>query len=213
MSDTPSAADAVFLRHQVGATPEDPLVDLERWLVRAKKEIGFPATAMSLGTATTEGDPDVRIVLLQALHQGGLVFFTNLTSSKGSQLLANFKAAACFHWPSMGRQIRVRGSVHRVDDHYADHYFASRPRGSQIAAHASPQSTPIDDRAALIRLVNDVDIRFAGRLIPRPTHWTGLILVPAEIEFWEDGADRLHDRMLFRRSKESPGWTKSRLAP
>lgn len=213
MSDISPAADAVFLSHQVGATPEDPLVVLERWLITAKREIGFPATAMSLATATTDADPDVRIVVLQALDEGGLVFFTNLTSSKGSQLLANFKAAACFHWPAIGKQVRVRGSVHRVDDHYADHYFASRPRGSQIGAHASPQSTSIEDRAALIRLVNDADARFSGKPIPRPAHWTGLVLVPAEIEFWEDGADRLHDRMLFRRSRESGAWGKTRLAP
>jgi pyridoxamine 5'-phosphate oxidase len=212
MTENPVVTDSIFLSSQ-GATPEDPIVVLERWLAEAKSLIGFPATAMALATSTPQGDPDVRIVLLQALYEGGLVFFTNLASAKGRQLLANPKAAVCFHWPAMGRQVRLRGTVRETDVHYADEYFAARPRGSQIGAHASPQSTPLADRTALIQLVDDAGARFARRPVPRPAHWTGLILVPVEIEFWEDGTDRLHDRMLFQRSSGGVAWTKSRLAP
>jgi pyridoxamine 5'-phosphate oxidase len=212
MTETPMVTDSVFLSSQ-GAEPEDPIMVLERWLAEARSAVGFAATAMALATSTPQGDPDVRIVLLQALHGGGLVFFTNLTSAKGRQLLANPKAAVCFHWAAMGRQVRLRGTVQETEAHYANEYFAARPRGSQIGAHASPQSSPVADRTALIRLVDDADARFAGRAVPRPPHWTGLILVPAEIEFWEDGTDRLHDRALFQRLPEGMAWTKVRLGP
>lgn len=212
MTETPVVADAVFLSSQ-GAVPEDPIAILERWLAEAKSRIGFPATAMGLATSTPQGDPDVRIVLLQALYGGGLVFFTNSTSAKGRQLLANPKAAACSRWAAMGKQVRLRGTVREADTLYADEYFAARPRDSQIGAHASPQSSPLADRTELIRLVDAAAGRFAGRPVPRPAHWTGFILVPAEIEFLADGADRLHERMLFQRSPEGVAWTKELLAP
>ena len=212
MTHAPRSADSVFLRLQ-GATIEDPLMVLDRWLLEAKNEIGFLATAMSLATATLEGDPDVRIVLLQSLRAGSLLFFTNLTSAKGKQVLSNPKAAACFHWPAMGRQVRIRGTIDQVDDNCADQYFAGRSRNSQIGAHASPQSSVIRDREELIELVHDADARFMGRPVPRPSHWSGLALSPEEIEFWEDGADRVHDRMLFRRAPGSDDWSAVRLAP
>jgi pyridoxamine 5'-phosphate oxidase len=212
MTEVPRSTDSVFLRLK-GATAEDPLTVLDRWLFEAKNQIGFPATAMSLATATPEGDPDVRIVLLQSLRAGGLLFFTNLSSAKGEQMLSNPKAAACLHWPAMGRQVRIRGTIDQVDDHCADQYFAGRSRSSQIGAHASPQSSVIRDREELVELVHDADARFAGRPVPRPSRWTGLALSPEEIEFWEDGADRLHDRMLFRRAPGSDDWSAARLAP
>lgn len=212
MTESPMVTDSVFLSSRE-APPEDPIVVLERWLAEAKIAVGFPATAMALATSTPKGDPDVHIVLLQALHEGGLVFFTNLSSAKGRQLSQNPKAAACFHWAAMGRQVRLRGTVRETEAHYADEYFASRSRGSQIGASASPQSTPIVDRTALIRLVDDAGARFAGSAVSRPPHWTGLILVPAEIEFWEDGTDRLHDRALFQTLPGGVSWTKVRLAP
>jgi pyridoxamine 5'-phosphate oxidase len=212
MTESPMVTDSVFLSSPEAA-PEDPIVVLERWLAEAKIAVGFPATAMALATSTPQGDPDVRIVLLQSLQGGGLVFFTNLTSAKGRHLLANPKAAACFHWAEVGRQVRLRGAVCEVEAHYADEYFASRSRGSQIGANASPQSTPIVDRTALIRLVDDAGARFAGSAVPRSPHWTGLILFPAEIEYWEDGTDRLHDRVLFQRLPGSMAWTMVRLAP
>lgn len=207
-SDAPH--DSIFLG-EGGPYPDDPLCTFDRWLSMAKEAIGFAASAMSLATATPDGMPDVRIVLLQSVREGGLVFFTNLDSAKGSQMLANPRAAACFHWPAIGKQVRVRGSVAQVDESFADLYFGGRPRGSQIGAHASPQSSPIPDRTTLLDRVGEVEARYAGRSIPRPAHWTGMVLAPLEIEFWEDGTDLLHDRMLFRRS--ATGWSATRLAP
>ena len=212
MSEIQHRTDAIFLAAN-GQPPDDPMFVLERWLGEAKSQTGFAATAMSLATVTQSGDPDVRVVLLQAIRKDGLVFFTNLTSPKGKHMLANGKAAACFHWPALGRQVRVRGTVHRVEDAYADQYFASRPRGSQIGAHASAQSSIIADRAALIDRVNELGHRFAGASVPRPDHWSGMCLVPSEVEFWEDGADRLHDRMLFTRPVGAGLWSAARLAP
>jgi pyridoxamine 5'-phosphate oxidase len=212
MTASPRRIDAVFLELQ-GATTQYPLTVLDRWLLEAKNRIGFPSNAMSLATASPQGHPDVRIVLLQSIHEGGLVFFTNMDSAKGKQLLANPNAAACFHWPALGRQVRLRGRVRQVDEHYADQYFAGRPRASQVGAHASPQSAAIQDREALIHLVDQADARYAGRPVPRPSNWTGLSLQPDEIEFWEDGADRLHDRLLYTRTSGREGWTASRLAP
>lgn len=210
MNEARPAPDPIFLEPD-GASQEDPLCAFDRWLCMAKEAIGFAASAMSLATATPDGMPDVRIVLLQSVREGGLVFFTNLDSAKGSQMLANPRAAACFHWPAIGKQVRVRGSVAQVDESFADLYFGGRPRGSQIGAHASPQSSPIPDRTTLLDRVGEVEARYAGRSIPRPEHWTGMVLAPLEIEFWEDGPDRLHDRMLFRRL--ATGWSATRLAP
>lgn len=210
MNEAQASRDTIFL-DPGGSNREDPLCAFERWLLRAKDVVGFAASAMSLATATPDGMPDVRIVLLQSVREGGLVFFTNLDSAKGSQIVANPRAAACFHWPAIGRQVRVRGSVAQVDPSFADLYFGGRPRGSQIGAHASPQSSPIADRTTLLDRVREVEERFAGRSIPRPEHWTGMVLAPLEIEFWEDGTDRLHDRILFRRS--ATDWSATRLAP
>jgi pyridoxamine 5'-phosphate oxidase len=212
MSQSQHQADAVFLALN-GRPQDDPLFVLERWLGEAKSQVGFMATAMSLATVSQSGDPDVRVVLLQAIRDEGLVFFTNLTSAKGQQILASGRAAACFHWPALGRQIRARGAVHQIADAYADHYFAGRPRGSQIGAHASDQSSVIADRSELISRAAALETSYAGAPVPRPPHWSGLCLVPSEIEFWEDGADRLHDRMLFTRLSGDEGWSAARLAP
>ena len=212
MSQTQHKTDAVFLAAN-DRPQDDPIFVFGRWLGEAKSQIGFSASAMSLATVTQSGDPDVRVVLLQSLRGDGLVFFTNLTSPKGQHILASGKAAACFHWPALGRQVRIRGMVHQVEDAYADQYFAGRPRGSQIGAHASAQSSVIADRAALIERANDLEHLFAGGTVPRPAHWSGMSLVPSAIEFWEDGADRLHDRMLFTRPIGGGTWSAARLAP
>jgi pyridoxamine 5'-phosphate oxidase len=184
-----------------------------RWLDAAKQVSGFSATAMSLATVAEDGSPDVRIVLLQSVRDGGLVFFTNLESPKGRHMLATRRAAACFHWPALGRQVRLRGTVGLVEPDHADAYFASRPRGSQIGAHASPQSATIAGREDLIGRVAEACRRFAGEPVPRPENWSGFLLVPREVEFWEDGKDRLHDRLLFTRRKGTLSWSDRRLAP
>lgn len=191
----------------------EPLEIFERWLEGARKEVGFMATAMSLATVSSHGTPDVRMVLLQAVTAGGLVFFTNVNSAKGQHLGANNRAAACFHWPACGQQVRLRGPVEPVADRYADDYFASRPRGAQIGAHASAQSTAIPGRAALEGRVRELETQFGSGPVPRPDHWTGLRLIPDEIEFWADGTNRLHDRLLFTRRTEERGWAVQRLAP
>jgi pyridoxamine 5'-phosphate oxidase len=191
----------------------EPLGIFGRWLDEAKSASGFLATAMSLATVSRNGAPDVRMVLLQAVSAGGLVFFTNLNSAKGQHLQINSSAAACFHWPVEGQQVRLRGPVECVTNSYADEYFANRPRGAQIGAHASAQSAPIPGRATLEARLRELEEQFVSGPVPRPEHWTGLRLIPDEIEFWEDGSNRLHDRLLFTRKAEDDGWTAQRLSP
>ncbi|WP_171015884.1 pyridoxamine 5'-phosphate oxidase [Devosia sp. FKR38] len=203
--------DSIFIARGE-SSQDDPLFTLERWLREARAAIGFAANAMALASVGSSGDPDVRVVLLQAIRHGELVFFTNLDSPKGRQLLQSGKAALCFYWPEMGRQVRVRGRAALVEEPFADEYFATRPRGSQIGAHASAQSTVIASRSALLDRVSAIDARYAG-IVPRPSWWSGFCVKPAEIEFWEDGVDRLHDRLLFSRSEADGAWSASRLSP
>jgi pyridoxamine 5'-phosphate oxidase len=204
--------DPIFVEGDAAAN-EPPMSTFERWYSQAKDVAGFPAQAMSLATVSPHGEPDVRVVLLQAVLDDGLVFFTNLNSVKARHLLANGKGAACFHWPSLGRQVRLRGEVHQMDDDYADRYFAGRPHGAQVGAHASPQSAVIESRAHLLDRLREADEKYAGAPVPRPSHWSGLSLVPNQIEFWQDGADRLHDRLLYTRKPGELAWNADRLAP
>jgi len=155
--------------------------------------------------------PDARTVLLKAADQRGFVFYTNKRSKKGRDLAAQPKAALLFFWKSLGRQVRLQGPVEHVEEAEADAYFASRPRGSRIGAWASPQSEPLADRATLEALCRNTDARFKDQEIPRPPHWGGYRLVPQRIEFWREGADRLHDRRLYIRAGED--WTSLTLAP
>jgi pyridoxamine 5'-phosphate oxidase len=207
----PYRPDPVFIDEPQAKAP--PMATFERWYGTAKDLVGFPANAMSLATVSPDGAPDVRIVLLQAIVEQGLVFFTNLNSIKGKHLRHNTKAAACFHWPSLGRQVRLRGDVHAVDDDYADRYFEGRPRRAQVGAHVSAQSSIIESRAQLLESLRRADLQFAEHPVPRPPHWSGLRLVPTQIEFWQDGTDRLHDRLLYLRAGDDTGWSVDRLAP
>ena len=185
----------------------DPLATVQRWLDEAWAA-GIPeANAMSLATA----DVAVRTVLLKGVDHG-FVFFTNYDSDKGRALAADPRAALSLTWQTMGRQIRARGTTARVDTAESDAYFATRPRGSQLAAWASPQSRVIAERAELDRAVADAAARFPeGADVPRPPHWGGYRLVPDEVEFWSRRDDRLHDRIRFGR--EGAGWRVDRLAP
>lgn len=207
----PYRPDPIFIDEQQAKAP--PMATFERWYGAAKDLIGFPANAMSLATVSPDGAPDVRVVLLQAIVDGGLVFFTNLKSTKGRHLAGNSSAAVCFHWPSLGQQVRLRGDVDAVDDDYADRYFAGRPRGAQVSAHVSLQSSAIESRAQLLESLRQADLQYAERPVPRPPHWTGLRLVPTQIEFWQDGTDRLHDRLLYLRAGDHTEWSVDRLAP
>lgn len=189
----------------------DPFALFAAWLDEAKaKEINDP-TAMALATVDPTGLPDLRMVLLKDFDAQGFVFYTNFESAKGRELLATPKAALLFHWKSLRRQVRVRGAVSTVGAEEADAYFASRPRDSRIGAWASDQSRPLEGRFALEKRVAEYALKFGLGEVPRPPHWSGFRIAPVEIEFWKDGAFRLHDRMLYRRAGEA--WETSRLYP
>ena len=189
----------------------DPFQLFEAWMQEASASEPNDANAMALATIDADGQPTVRIVLLKGLDDQGFVFYTNLESDKGRQLLARPKASLNFHWKSLERQIRIDGGVEQVSDDEADAYYATRPRGSQIGAWASDQSRPLEDRALLEKRVADCEARFEGGDVPRPPHWSGFRVVPARIEFWQGMPYRLHDRVVY--SRQAEGWTTQRLFP
>lgn len=181
------------------------------WLDDAgQSEINDP-TALALATVDADGLPNVRMVLLKGFDEQGFVFYTNFESAKGREILGSMKAAMCFHWKSLRRQVRVRGPVEIVSDAEADAYYATRPRGSRIGAWASAQSRPLEGRFALEKAVAEYTAKHAIGEIPRPAHWSGFRIRPVEIEFWHDRPFRLHDRLQFKR--EGDGWGKQRLYP
>ena len=188
----------------------EPLVPFRRWLDEAWK--GEPnAHAMMLATTAPDGRPSARAVLLKGFDERGFVFYTNLESRKSTELLANPYAALCFLWKSLNRQVRVEGPVEPVADDEADAYFASRPRDSQIGAWASDQSRPLESRAELERRVAAFSQRYGEGTVPRPIYWSGFRVVPQRVEFWQERAFRLHDRLLFVREGEE--WRRERLFP
>nr|HMQ58044.1 pyridoxamine 5'-phosphate oxidase [Rhizobiaceae bacterium] len=167
----------------------------------------------SLATVDADGLPNVRMVLLKGFDSQGFVFYTNFESVKGGEVLASGKAALGFHWKSIRRAVRVRGRVEVVTDAEADEYYASRPRGSRIGAWASKQSRPLESKFALEKEVARYTAKFGLGDIPRPAHWSGFRVRPVSIEFWKDGAFRLHDRIRFTRADEAAPWEKVRLYP
>ncbi|MEP9385767.1 pyridoxamine 5'-phosphate oxidase [Mesorhizobium sp. KR9-304] len=182
------------------------------WLDDATtSEINDP-NGLALATVDEDGMPDVRMVLLKGFDEQGFVFYTNFESAKGREILSSMKAAMCFHWKSLRRQVRVRGPVEIVSDAEADAYYATRPRGSRIGAWASKQSRPLESRFALEKAVAEYTAKYAIGEIPRPKHWSGFRLVPQQIEFWHDRPFRLHDRVVFKRTSYG-GWGKTRLYP
>jgi pyridoxamine 5'-phosphate oxidase len=189
---------------------EDPIELFAAWFERAAAELPL-ADAVSLATVDGDGLPDARMVLLKGFDERGFRFFTNEESAKGAQLAARPAAALVFYWRELDRQVRVRGPVERLPAAESDAYFATRERSSRIGAWASPQSRPLDGRAELDRRVADVESRFAGADVPRPSHWGGFRVVPEAIEFWQGQVGRLHDRFRYERSGE--GWVWTRLAP
>ena len=166
---------------------------------------------MTLATVSADGRPSTRMVLLKDHDAQGFVFYTNFNSQKGQELLANPNASLCFHWKSLGKQVRIEGPAGRVPDSEADAYYASRPRGSRIGAWASEQSQPVASRDVLEARVADLTAKFGADNIPRPPHWSGFRVVPDRIEFWTDRPDRLHDRQVFVRTAD--GWSEQRLQP
>jgi pyridoxamine 5'-phosphate oxidase len=195
------------------AAAEDPIELFKKWFAEAKqREINDP-NAMSLATVDASGLPDVRMVLLKDVDRSGFVFYTNLESAKGEELKTNAKAAICFHWKSLERQVRVRGPVVAVSAEEADAYFATRPKDSQIGAWASRQSRPMEGRFALEKEVARFAAKYALTSVPRPPHWSGFRIQPLQIEFWRARPFRLHERLCYRRETFDSAWIAERLFP
>jgi len=194
------------------ASGEDPFAWFKSSFERASAAESFDASRAALATVSPGGQPSVRYVLVKKVDERGFAFFTNFNSCKGRDLSANPRAALVYHWSSIGEQVRVEGSVVRVDEAEADAYFATRPRGSQLGAWASAQSTPIDSCEALEHNLASVTERWrAHEQVPRPPHWGGFRVVPSSIELWRDRPNRMHDRVVFTR--ETTGWLRTRLQP
>lgn len=190
----------------------DPIRQFGRWLKDAEKTGQPHPNAMTLATADGQSNPAARIVLLRGLDRRGFVFFTSYDSRKGQDLSENPAAALLFHWPAFNRQVRVEGRVERVSAEESDDYFARRPRGHQLEAHASPQSRVITDRAFLEKQFTAVGEKFEGQAVPRPQNWGGYRVIPETIELWQEREDRLHDRIRYRRAAAG-AWKTERLAP
>ncbi|HWN22540.1 MAG TPA: pyridoxamine 5'-phosphate oxidase [Gaiellaceae bacterium] len=192
------------------ALDPDPLAQFHAWFADARAALE-QADAVALATATPDGRPSVRMVLLKRADEQGFGFHTNLESRKGGELATNPRAALLFHWQPLGRQVRIEGAVRPAPAEESEEYFRTRPLASRLAAWASPQSRPLDDRAELERRYADAAARFPGDEVPLPPHWGGLRLVPDAYEFWQHGEHRLHDRVRYERA--GTGWRHQRLAP
>jgi pyridoxamine 5'-phosphate oxidase len=193
------------------ASTEDPIALFEAWMAEAAKSEPNDPNAVCLATATPDGRPSARMVLLKGVDARGFVFYTNLESRKGGELAANPQVAMCFHWKTLERSVRVEGRVEPVSAEEADAYYASRSRGSRIGAWASRQSRPLEGRFALEKAVAEQTLRFGLGEIPRPAHWSGFRLPPLRIEFWRDMPFRLHERRVFHRAPS--GWETEMLYP
>jgi pyridoxamine 5'-phosphate oxidase len=191
----------------------EPFALFARWLKDAEASEPNDPNAVAVATVDEHGLPNVRMVLLKGFDEQGFVFYTNFESQKGQEILDQKKAAMCFHWKSLRRQVRIRGPVEVVSDAEADAYYASRPRGSRIGAWASKQSRPLEGRFALEKSVAEYTARYAIGEIPRPSYWSGFRIRPTSIEFWHDRQFRLHDRVEFRREDPEGSWNKVRMYP
>ncbi|ARO28979.1 MULTISPECIES: pyridoxamine 5'-phosphate oxidase [Rhizobium] len=191
----------------------EPFKLFAEWLKEAEASEPNDPNAVALATVDEHGLPNVRMVLLKGFDDDGFVFYTNFESQKGREILGQKKAAMCFHWKSLRRQVRLRGPVEIVSDAEADAYFKTRARGSRIGAWASKQSRPLESRFALEKAVAEYTARYAIGEIPRPPYWSGFRIRPTSIEFWKDQQFRLHDRIEFRRPSPVGAWEKVRMYP
>ena len=189
----------------------DPMTLFGVYFARAKEDVTHDPTAVALATTTRAGFPSVRMVLLKAIDERGLVFFTNYDSRKGHELHQNPQAAMCFYWPRIEVQVRAEGAVEKLSATDSDAYFNSRARLSQIGAWASQQSAPLPTREVLLHRVAEMESRFDGQPIPRPPSWGGFLLVPQRMEFWQGNPGRLHDRLVYEQTDGA--WQTSRLFP
>ncbi|NQU61275.1 MAG: pyridoxamine 5'-phosphate oxidase [Rhodospirillales bacterium] len=191
--------------------PPDPIAEFKAWLAEAEKSEPINPNGVALATATPDGTPSVRMVLLKGVDERGFVFYTNANSQKGQELAVNPKASLCFYWRSLGRQVRVDGDVVEVDGDEADAYFQSRDRGARLGAWASKQSRPLEGRFDLEKSVAEYTAKFNIGDIPRPDFWKGYRVIPGTIEFWTEQLFRLHERLVYHRTED--GWTTERLYP
>ncbi|MEN8730470.1 MAG: pyridoxamine 5'-phosphate oxidase [Desulfuromonadales bacterium] len=201
---------------QPSLTPEtidvDPIKQFSHWLAEAEQAERPLYNAMTLATASPTGKPSARMVLLKEVDLRGFIFYTNYESRKACEIKENTSAALVFYWPALSRQVRIEGTVEVVDRAASERYFASRPRGHQIEAHASPQSRVIQDWAFLEQRFQAVTEQFSAQQVPRPANWGGYRLIPEVVEFWQEGEHRLHDRLRYRRGNTG-NWIIERLAP
>ncbi len=191
---------------------DDPYALFSEWMAEAQQSEPNDPNALALATVDSNGMPNVRMVLLKGHDERGFVFYTNFEGTKAGEVLASGKAALGFHWKSLRRQVRIRGSVETVSQEEADAYFNSRHPQSRRGAWASQQSRPLENRAKLVQRLRDVEEKYPDDdKIPRPPHWSGFRVIPESVEFWQDGEFRLHDRVVF--TQNSAGWSRQRLYP
>jgi pyridoxamine 5'-phosphate oxidase len=193
-------------------TDNNPIKQFEKWFEEAIKAEIYEPNAMTLATATTNGRPSARVLLLKGFGPDGFSFYTNYMSRKGREIAKNPWAAMTFFWGPMERQIRIEGTLEKLSKEQSEQYFHSRPKGSQVGAVASPQSQEIDGRDVLESKWQQLEAEFADKEVPKPAYWGGYILKPQLVEFWQGRSSRLHDRILYKKADKNT-WKKVRLAP
>ncbi len=193
----------------------DPIEQFDLWFQAAREASPgdwFEVNAMTLATADKAGNVSARILLLKGFDHGGPVFFTNYLSDKGRQLAENPQVSLCFYWAHREQQIRIEGRTEKVSPELSDEYFQSRPRGSQLGAKVSQQSSPVNSRQAMETRLAELEKEFAGKQVPRPAHWGGYRILPSRYEFWQGRENRLHDRIVYR-ATSSGEWIRERISP